>query len=94
MLLLLVSMWTAPYSWFTDEIILAPAILRAVYLCDASGRSLIPFGILDAAALALVVWGFPLASGVYVWTASAWLAWYLNSTRTAGTRLMMPAPIA
>ena len=86
-LLLVVSIWAAPYSWFTDEIVLAPAVLRAVYLSDERGRSLIGFGILDGAALALILWTVSLGSGAYVWTTTAWLAWYIYATRTDESQL-------
>ena len=88
-LLLLVSVLVAPYAWFTDETVLLPAILAALYQARKAGRSLLPFASLAGVALLEVVAHVPLASGLYLWTAPAWLAWYLiatrGTTRTAGT---------
>jgi hypothetical protein len=81
-LLLLVSVWAAPYSWFQDEVILAPALLHAAYLCLGRTRPLVVIVILDGIALALLLfWEIPLASGFFAWTTSAWLGWYLYATR-------------
>ena len=80
-LLLIVSVMVAPYAWFTDEVVLLPAILAGLYRASNSGRSLLPFGVLAGAALIEVTAGVPLASGLYLWTMPAWLAWYIYSTR-------------
>jgi hypothetical protein len=76
-LLLLVSVMVAPYAWFTDEAILLPAIMAGLYAASNAGRSLLPFGGIAAIALLEVIAGVPLTSGFYIWTAPAWLAWYL-----------------
>lgn len=81
LLLLLVSIWTAPYAWFVDEIILLPAILRGIYVCARLERPLISFGLVDAAALVPVLLGVPLGSGAFIWTSTAWLAWYIYALR-------------
>ncbi|HLW54834.1 MAG TPA: glycosyltransferase family 87 protein, partial [Candidatus Angelobacter sp.] len=49
--LLLVSVWVAPYTWFTDEVVVLPAILQGIYTSARRGRSLISFGIIDGIAL-------------------------------------------
>ncbi len=59
-----------------------PAILAAAYCCGESDRSLLVFGILDAAALMLVFAVVPVQSGAYIWTTTAWLGWYLFATKT------------
>jgi hypothetical protein len=82
-LLLLVSVFVAPYSWFPDEIVVLPAILAAAYCCADRDRPLLVFGILDAAALVLVFAVIPVQSGAYIWTTTAWLGWYLFATRTS-----------
>jgi Glycosyltransferase family 87 len=51
MLLLLVSVACAPYSWYTDEAILLPAVLVGIYKTRGSGRSLLPFALIAAAPL-------------------------------------------
>jgi hypothetical protein len=84
-LLLLASVMVAPYAWFTDEAVLLPAILFGLYRASDTGRSLLPFGCVAGVALIEVVAGVPLNSGFYLWTAPAWLLWYLSvpSERTA-----------
>jgi hypothetical protein len=78
LLLLLVSVMVAPYAWFTDETVLLPAILFGLYRASDAGRSLLPFGCIAGVALIEVVAGVPLNSGFYLWTAPAWLLWYLS----------------
>jgi len=73
-MVMLVSIASAPYAWFTDEVVVLPAIMLAAYTADRLGRSL--FWIIAAAGLALieVFAGVTLTSGAYGWTAAAWLA--------------------
>lgn len=84
-LLLLVSVLVAPYAWFTDESILLPAILAGLYRASNAGRSLLTFGCIAGVALIEVLAGVPLPSGFYMWTAPAWLAWYLYAVRTTSS---------
>ena len=77
---MLVSIWLAPYAWFTDETVLLPAVLAGLYSLVERGRSAWSFAIPGAVALVEVVARVPLASGYYVWTSTAWLAWYLYVT--------------
>ena len=62
-LLLLVSVFVAPYSWFPDEVVVLPAMLAAVYCCAERDRSLLGFAILDVAALLLIFARRPSAVG-------------------------------
>jgi hypothetical protein len=78
-LLLLVSVMVAPYAWFTDEVIVLPAILAGLY---RSQRSLIPYCCIAGVALIEVFANARIASGAYVWTAPAWLLWYLFSSES------------
>ncbi len=93
-LLLLVSVFVAPYSWFPDEIVVLPAILAAAYCCAEGDRSLLVFGILDAAALMLVFAVVPVQSGAYIWTTTAWLGWYLFATKTIRERRTLSSEVA
>lgn len=93
-LLLLVSVMVAPYAWFTDEVILLPAILAGLYRASDAGRSLLPFGCIAGVALLEVLAGVPLTSGFYLWTAPAWLAWYLYAIRGTAHDAVQPARIA
>lgn len=78
-LLMLVSLLVAPYYWFTDQVVLLPAVLQAVYFAADSprDRALLWFVAVDGVALVEVLSGVRLDSPLYVWTAAAWLGWYL-----------------
>ena len=76
-LLMLVSVVVAPYSWGLDQTILLPALMHALY--RNRSRSLIAvFALLSAVISAGNFLGVPIRSvALYLWTAPAWLAWYL-----------------
>lgn len=80
LLLLLVSVACAPYAWITDESVLLPAILAAIYRAEDSGRSLLPFGLITGAALAELLRGIWMTTPYFVWTTPAWIAWYLYAS--------------
>jgi hypothetical protein len=84
MLVLLVSVVCAPYAFFYDEAILLPAVLVSVYRADSLRRSLLPFALIAGAALFEVMAAVQLTSPFYLWTAPAWLAWYLYATWDKG----------
>jgi hypothetical protein len=84
-LLMLVSVLVAPYTWLMDQAILIPALLHAAYLTRS--RSLIAVLALASAVIDIgALRGMALLhSAFYLWTAPAWLAWYLYAIRaTAG----------
>ena len=85
LLLLLVSEVCAPHAWFTDEVIVLPAVLASLYRADRLDRSLLPFGLIAGIALIEVMAQVTLISVFYVWTAPAWLACYLYATRAKPT---------
>lgn len=80
-LLMLVSVLVAPYTWFMDQVILIPALLHAAYFTRA--RSVVAALALASAIIEIAIFrGVPLLhSAFYLWTAPAWLAWYLCATR-------------
>lgn len=80
MLLLLVSEACAPHAWFTDEVVMLPAIMISLYRADRLGRSSLFYGFISAAALLEVMRQVPIVSLGYLWTAPAWFAWYLYAT--------------
>jgi hypothetical protein len=86
LLLLLVGAVCTPYGFNSDEAILIPAVLAGLYRVLAEGRSAILLWLLGGAALVEAVAKVPLGSFWYVWTAPAWLAWYLYATRN-GARI-------
>jgi hypothetical protein len=81
-LLLLVSIMTSPNAWFTDEAIVLPAILYGLYQTSNAGRSLIPYCCVAGVALIEVFANVDISSGLYIWTAPAWLLWYLSASRS------------
>jgi len=81
MIVLMVAAICTPYGWFVDESILLPAVLAGVYTALEYRRSLLPLILFDAAALAEALASINLHSHAYLWTAPAWLAWYLYATR-------------
>ena len=83
-LLALVSLAVAPYSWFTDQVIVIPALLHALY--TTRSRTLIAVLALASAMAELSIFGGGtrmLHSAWLLGTAPFWLAWYLLATRAA-----------
>jgi hypothetical protein len=87
-MLMLVSLVTAPYSWIYDAGVVIPALLQGAY----ATRSRI---ILAALALLSALVEFALLgdalkpSAIYLWTlwsAPAWLVWYLLATTSSAKR--------
>jgi|GEM_PF-354801 len=80
-LLMLVSVLLAPYTWLMDQAILIPALLHAAYLTRS--RSLLAMLALASAVIEIgALRGLPLLhSAFYLWTAPAWLVWYLYATK-------------
>jgi hypothetical protein len=72
----------APYTWLFDQAILIPALLHAAYLTRS--RNLIAVLALASAAIDIgALRGVEIIhSLLYIWTAPAWLLWYLYATRT------------
>jgi len=73
--LVLVSLLAAPYCWFYDQCLALPALMHGAYATRS--RKL-----LAALALAILVMDAEICfvqviSPLWLWTAPAWLAWYL-----------------
>jgi hypothetical protein len=85
-LLLIVSVLVAPYAWFTDQVILIPALLQAVYLTRS--RSVVGMLVIATIVEQVVVFrGAQLMhSSLHIWTVPVWLAWYLYAIRAAATQ--------
>lgn len=81
MLVLLVSVACSPYSWFSDQALLFPAVLAGMFAAESNRWDWILLGLIVAASAPGVVLGIQLPSPFYLWTAPAWLAWYLVATR-------------
>jgi len=78
---LLLSVVCAPYSWLTDEAVLLPCLVAAVHHAQNNGRSLLPLAAMMATASLELISGRWIDTGALVWTAPAWLAFYLYATR-------------
>jgi hypothetical protein len=82
--LMLVSVLVAPYSWLIDQPVLIPALLHGLYL-TRSRSAIAVFALMSAAIEIASFRGLDhlLHTSFYLWTAPAWLAWYLCSVRAA-----------
>jgi hypothetical protein len=79
-ILMLVSVFVAPYSWFMDQVILLPAVLHGIY--STRSRTCIAIVALISAVIEIgAIRGVLLDSKFYLWTAPAWLVWYVLATR-------------
>jgi len=80
--LILVSVFVAPYTWLMDQAVLIPALLHGAYLTRS--RTLIAILALMSAVIEIgIIGGIPLLhSDFYLWTAPAWLIWYLCAVRS------------
>jgi len=88
-ILILVSVLVAPYSWFMDQAILIPALLVGLYATRS--RALIAvFALMSAGIEIAAIRGVVLISPFYLWTAPAWLLWFLIATRN-GKRANTPS---
>jgi len=81
-LLMLVSVLLAPYTWLLDQAVLIPALLHAAYFTRS--RSVIAVFALASAVIDIgALRGMALLHSEFlIWTAPAWLAWYLYATRS------------
>jgi hypothetical protein len=81
-LLMLVSLLVAPFGWIFDQSLAVPAILFAVTRTP-SRAALSVLAILYLSIEFEIAARFPLASSAYLWTAPAWLLWYLFARASA-----------
>jgi hypothetical protein len=75
-LLMLVSIFASPYSWITDQALLAPALLVGVYRATTRAQ----LGVLALASAAIEIaqiFGVSLHSALFLWTTPFWFAWFL-----------------
>jgi Glycosyltransferase family 87 len=82
-LLAAVGVLVAPYAWVTDEALALPAVLGGLFALSTTRRSIVPYTIFASVGLIMVLFGVPPASGYYMWTAPAWVAWYLYASSPA-----------
>jgi hypothetical protein len=91
-LLMLVSLVAAPYCWLYDQGLAIPALLDAAYA--AKSRSLLAVLPLLILTMDVEICAVRVVSPLFLWTAPAWLIWYLvahTSTRPDAS-FSSPAP--
>lgn len=76
-LLMLVSLTFAPYCWFYDQCLAIPALLDGAY--SVRSRNFLAVLALAVFAMDIEICTVHIVSPLYLWTAPAWLAWYLFS---------------
>jgi Glycosyltransferase family 87 len=94
-LLMMVSVLLAPYTWLMDQAVLIPALLHGAY--HTHSRNLLAILALASAVIDIgALRGLALLhSPFYIWTAPAWLAWYLFATKASyATRVYEPPVLA
>jgi hypothetical protein len=93
-LLLAISLTFAPYACLTGEAALLPVVFAGLCALASARLSLVPFGCIAGIALVEVLARVTLPSGFYVWTAPAWLAWYLYTLHVIDRRAVRVAVAA
>jgi hypothetical protein len=73
---MLVSIVLAPFGWLFDQVMAIPALLEGAYLTRSSAM-LVILAIASGLVLIDSVWGVGFFSAFNLFTAPAWLAWYL-----------------
>jgi hypothetical protein len=75
-LLMLVSIVTAPYCWLFDQALAIPALLYGAYVTRS--RILLVVFVFACVLIQIeLARDIKVQSAFYLWTAPAWLAWYL-----------------
>ncbi len=78
-LLILVSLVAAPYCWFYDQCLAIPALLEGAY--TTRSRNMLTVLALAIFVMDIEICAVRVVSPLYLWTAPAWLAWYLWARR-------------
>ena len=81
LLVMVVSVACSPYSWYTDQAVLFPAVVVGLSESEKSIRSLGLFALIAGIGLYAMIADIKLTSGFFVWTAPAWLLWYVYARR-------------
>ena len=78
---MIVSLLITPYAWFTDEVVLLPAILQtavSIHGKRATSRPLgMVFALLNGLLILFIAFKVPMASGMYFWSSLLWLSVYI-----------------
>jgi len=93
---MVVSVLTTPYGWFSDEVVLLPAILQTVSCVYAhQSRTIVKtsvavmFAGLNGLLVLMVAFKVPLASGMYCWSG---LLWFIFTIFGRGRKRMFTSP--
>ena len=84
-LLILASILVAPYAWLYDQALAIPALMQGVYV-TRSRSLLVTLALLTVVvelALVAIVWKPATLYTWTLWSAPAWLIWYLLATRAS-----------
>jgi hypothetical protein len=82
--LMLASIFAAPYCWIFDQVLVLPALLHGVYLTK-SRWLLAVLGFASTLMNIGLLCGIRVVSPLYLITAPAWFAWYLFATGSKRT---------
>ncbi|MGB0063098.1 MAG: glycosyltransferase family 87 protein [Terracidiphilus sp.] len=83
-LLMLVSLAAAPYCWFYDQCLAIPALMDGAYA--SRSRNVVAVLALAIFALDIQICIVHIVSPLYLWSAPAWLAWYILAQRFSQPR--------
>jgi hypothetical protein len=89
-LLVLVSLLVAPFGWIFDQSLALPAVLWGA--SRTSSQLLLSALALVYILVELQLVHFDLHSAAWLWTAPAWLVWYLVARGLSGEPRVMPIP--
>jgi len=81
-LLVLVSLFAAPYSWVYDGGLAIPALLQAAYR-TCSKLLLVLLAFASLLVLVQLVAGIKITSALFLWTIPGWFVWYLLASANA-----------
>jgi len=90
-LLMLVSLAVAPYCWFYDQCLAIPGLMYGAY--TTRDRRLLAILGLSILLTDLELCLVRIVSPLWLWTAPAWLAWYLFARASANNGAIEPPAI-
>jgi hypothetical protein len=89
LLVIVVSVACSPYSWYTDQAIVLPAVVLGLSKSEKSITSLALFGLIAGIGVYAMMVDILLTSGFFVWTAPAWLVWYAYARHVKSERQLL-----
>ena len=86
-LLMLVSLFAAPYCWLYDQVLAIPALLEGAY-ATRSRHLLTAIALVNIPIVIALACGIKIISPFYLWTAPAWLGWYVLARNSASKSIV------